>query len=161
MDLVLLAFSLILLLAGIAGCLFPVIPGPPLSFMALLLISFTGYAGFTVNFLVITGLAAVAVTVIDLFVPVWATRRFGGTRYGMWGAGIGIIAGIFFLPPIGLLLGPLAGAVTGELVGGAEGRRAIKAGLGSFLGFILGVGMKLAVSVTFTVYFVRAVFSSS
>ncbi len=161
MDVFLLSISVLLILLGIAGCIFPVVPGPPLSFLALLLISFTGYARFSANFLLITGLIAAAVTLADLFLPSWVTRRFGGTRYGMWGAGIGIVAGIFFLPPAGLLLGPLAGAVIGELIGGADGRRAIIAGLGSFAGFMLGMGLKLAVSVTFAVYFVQAVFKAS
>ncbi len=161
MDVILLSVSVLLLLAGIAGCLLPVIPGPPLSFLALLLVSFTKYAEFTVNFLIITGIIAVLVTLVDLAVPVWATKKCGGSRYGMWGAGIGIIAGIFFFPPAGLLLGPLAGAITGELIRGTGGRRAVIAGLGSFAGFLLGVGLKLAVSGTLTVYFVRAVFSAS
>jgi uncharacterized protein len=156
MDILLLSLSILFLLAGLAGCLLPVIPGPPLSFLALVLVNFSAYADFTVNFLLIMGSIAVAVTVIDLVVPVWATKRFGGSRYGMWGAGIGIFAGVFFLPPVGLIIGPLAGAVAGELIKGTPGRKALIAGLGSFAGFLMGTGIKLAASVAMTVYFVQA-----
>ena len=160
MDIMLLSISVILLLIGLAGCLLPVIPGPPVSFLSLLIVNFTGYADFTVNFLVITACVAVAVTVLDLVVPVWTTKKFGGSRYGMWGAGIGIFAGMFFLPPVGLIIGPLAGAILGELIKGTDGRKAIVAGLGSFAGFLLGVGLKLAVSITITFWFIKAVIPS-
>lgn len=157
MDILLLSFSILLLLLGLAGCLLPLIPGPPLSFLALVLVNFSAYADFTVNFLLIMGSIAVAVTVLDLIVPVWATKKFGGSRYGMWGAGIGVFAGVFFLPPVGLIIGPLAGAVAGELIKGSPARQAIIAGLGSFAGFVLGTGIKLAASVAITIYFVQAV----
>ncbi len=160
MDIMLLSLSVALLLIGLAGCFLPVIPGPPLSFLSLLTVNFTVYADFTVKFLVITASAAAAVTVLDLIFPVWATRKFGGSRYGMWGAGIGIFAGIFFLPPVGLIIGPLAGAILGELIKGTNSRKAIVAGLGSFAGFLLGVGLKLAVSITITIYFIKAVILS-
>jgi uncharacterized protein len=161
MDSVLLSLAVILLLIGMAGCLLPVVPGPPVSYLALLIVNFTKYAGFTTDFLIITALLAIAVTVADLFIPVWATKKFGGSKYGMWGAGIGIFAGIFFFPPLGLVLGPLAGAIAGELISGSGGRKAVVAGLGSFAGFIAGVGLKLGVSLAITIYFVREVFMAS
>lgn len=161
MDIMLLSISIILLLLGLAGCLLPVLPGPPISFLALLFVNFTSYADFTANFLIIMAVMAAAVTTVDFIVPVWATKKAGGSKYGMWGAGIGIFAGIFFLPPFGLIIGPLAGAILGEMIKGSGGRKAIVAGLGSFAGFLLGAGLKLAASLTISLYFVRDVFLSS
>lgn len=161
MDILLIAISVLLLLLGMAGCLLPVIPGPPISYLALLIISFTRFAHFSTDFLVIMAIIAAFVTVIDFFMPVWTTKKFGGSVYGMWGAGIGIFAGIFFLPPLGLIIGPLAGAIIGELIKGSDAGKAIIAGLGSFAGFLLGVGLKLIVSVTITIYFVREVFGGA
>lgn len=161
MDVALLSISVILILTGLAGCFLPVVPGPPLSFLGLLMVHFTAYASFTVEFLLLMAFIALSVTIIDFLVPVWATRKFGGSKYGMWGAGIGIFAGIFFLPPIGLIAGPLAGAILGELIKGSGGRNAIVAGLGSFAGFLMGVGLKLAASLTMTIYFVKALFPST
>jgi uncharacterized protein len=157
MDLFLLLLSIIVLFIGLAGCFLPLIPGPPLSFMALVIIHFTRFADFNTGFLLLMALVAVAVTITDFFVPVWATGKSGGSRYGIWGAGIGIIAGIFFFPPLGLITGPFAGAVIGELIYGRSARKALIAGLGSFAGFMLGIGLKLAASVTMMLYFAKAV----
>lgn len=156
MDIVLLSAAIILLLTGLAGCLLPVLPGPPLSFIALLILHFTPWADFSARLLILMAILATAVTLADYIFPVWTTKKFGGSRYGMWGAGIGIFAGIFFFPPVGIIIGPLAGAIAGELIYGRSGRDAVVAGLGSFAGFLLGVGLKLAASLIMTVYFVKA-----
>jgi uncharacterized protein len=158
MDVVILSFAIILLLLGLAGCFLPLLPGPPISFGALLLLNFTSYASFSTNFLLLMALIAIIVSVIDYFVPLWTTKKFGGSRWGIWGAAAGIVAGIFFFPPIGLIIGPLAGAVVGEIIGGRNMKDALKAGLGSFAGFLLGIGLKLTASGTMTFYFIRALF---
>lgn len=157
MDTLLLILAIILLLTGIAGCFLPVLPGPPVSFAALLLVNFTTYAYFSTRFIIIMAILATVVTILDFIVPVWTTKRFGGSKYGTWGAGIGLFLGIFFFPPFGMIIGPLIGAIIGELINGSSNRNAIKAGLGSFAGFLLGIGLKLAVSLTITVYFVMEV----
>jgi uncharacterized protein len=155
MDIFLLIISLLLLLIGIAGCFLPVLPGPPVSFIALLLVNFTRFADFSTELIIIMAVLAAAVTIIDFIVPVWSTKKFGGSKYGMWGAGIGIILGIFLFPPFGLIIGPLAGAIIGEMINGSGGRNALVAGIGSFAGFLLGIGLKLAVSLTITIYLIR------
>jgi len=40
-DYFLVAFSIVLVLVGLVGCILPVIPGPPLAWLGLLLIKFT------------------------------------------------------------------------------------------------------------------------
>ena len=155
MDIFLLIISLILLMIGIAGCFLPVLPGPPVSFIALLLVNFTSFADFSTEFIIIMAVLAATVTIIDFIVPVWTTKKFGGSKYGMWGAAIGIILGIFLFPPFGLIIGPLAGAIAGEMINGSGGSKALVAGLGSFAGFLLGIGLKLAVSLTITIYLIR------
>jgi uncharacterized protein len=157
MDIFLLVLAVIFLIIGLAGCLLPVIPGPPVSFIALVIVHFTRFADYTVTFLLIMAFIAIAVTIIDFLVPVWASGKTGGSKYGMWGAAIGIMAGIFLFPPYGLIVGPVAGAIAGELLYGRKGKHALLAGLGSFAGFLLGIGLKLAVSLTITVYFVKGV----
>ena len=157
MDVFLLILAIILMIAGILGCFLPIVPGPPLSFIGLLLLHFTKYADFSLTFFLIMGLVVVVVTVLDYVVPIWGTKKFGGTKAGMWGATIGMFVGIFFLPPIGLILGPLAGAIIGEAIKGAETKKALVAGLGSFFGFLLGIGLKLAASIMMTIYFIKAV----
>ncbi len=143
------------MIVGIVGCILPVIPGPPLSYLGLLLLHFTDYADFSFEFLVLFAAVAVIVTILDYIVPIWGTKKLGGSKYGMWGAGIGLVIGLFVLPPLGILVGPFAGAVIGESMTGKNASQSFRAGLGSLLGLMMGVGMKLAASLLMTFYFVK------
>jgi uncharacterized protein YqgC (DUF456 family) len=98
------------------------------------------------------------VTVMDYVIPVYGTRKFGGTRYGMWGCTIGLIAGVFF-PPWGLIIGPFAGALVGELIGNNNSDKALKAALGSFVGFLFGTLLKLIACFVMFYYLIAAVVS--
>jgi uncharacterized protein YqgC (DUF456 family) len=155
MDYILLALAIILMITGIAGCLLPVLPGPPLSYLGLVLLHLTRFADISRNLFIILGAVAVVVTVIDYIVPIWGTRQFGGSKYGMRGATVGLIIGLFLGPP-GIIAGPFIGAVVGELIFKDDFKYAIKAGFGSLLGFLTGVGLKLAASLLITFYFVKA-----
>ena len=159
MDYFLLILSIALMIVGLLGCILPVIPGPPLSFIGLLLLHYTRWAEFSVRFLFLMAALAVAVTILDYIVPIWGTKRFGGSKAGVWGAVIGMLAGIFFFPPISIIIGPLVGAILAEAIQGADARKAFTAGLGSFIGFLLGIGLKLAASVIMTFYYVKSFFS--
>ncbi len=144
-----------LMIVGIVGCILPVIPGPPLSFIGLLLLHFSKYAEFSFEFLLLFGSIAVIVTVLDYIVPVWGTKKLGGSKWGMWGAAIGLVIGIFVLPPLGIIVGPFAGAVIGEALTGKNAADSFRAGMGSLLGLMMGVGLKLAASLVMTFYFVK------
>ena len=157
-DWILLIFAILLIIVGIIGCVIPVIPGPPISFGGILLLHYTKFGDFTFEFLVLMGFLAFAVTILDYIVPVWGTKKLGGSRYGIWGAAIGLVIGIFFFPPIGIIIGPFAGALFGELIRENDLNKALKAALGSLVGFILGIGMKLFVSFLITFYFIKEFF---
>ena len=155
MDYFLLALAIVLMIVGIAGCLLPVLPGPPLSYVGLVVLHFTRFADISKNLFIILAIVAVVVTVIDYVVPIWGTRRFGGSKYGVRGATVGLIIGLF-LGPLGIIIGPFIGAVVGELIFKDDIKYALKAGFGSLLGFLTGVGLKLAASLLITFYFVKA-----
>ena len=155
MDYLLLALAIILMILGIAGCLLPVLPGPPLTYLGLVVVHFTCFADISKNLFIILAVVAVVVTVIDYVVPIWGTRQFGGSKYGMRGATVGLIIGLF-LGPVGIIIGPFIGAVVGELIFKDDIRYALKAGFGSLLGFLTGVGLKLAAALLMTFYFIRA-----
>jgi uncharacterized protein YqgC (DUF456 family) len=142
------------MILGIIGCLVPVLPGPPLSFLGLILIQLTRFAHFTTSTLITLGVIAVVVTILDYIVPVWGTKRFGGSKYGMRGATVGLVIGIF-LGPMGIILGPLIGAFVGEMIFRDDIKYALKAGFGSLLGFLTGIGLKLAASLIMTFYFIK------
>lgn len=142
------------MILGIIGCLVPVLPGPPFSFLGLISLHLTRFGDFTTSTLITLGAIAVVVTILDYIVPVWGTKKFGGSKYGMRGATVGLIIG-FFLGPMGMIIGPLLGAFVGEMIFKDDMNYALKAGFGSLLGFLTGVGLKLAASFVMTFYFVK------
>jgi uncharacterized protein len=154
MDYLLLILGIVLMLVGIIGCLVPVLPGPPLSFLGIILLHLSRFGQFTTTSLIVFAAITIVVSVLDYIVPVWGTRQFGGSKYGTRGATIGLIIGIF-LGPAGIIIGPLMGAVVGELLFKDDMKYALKAGFGSLLGFMTGIGLKLAASLVMTFYFVK------
>ncbi|MBP6978790.1 MAG: DUF456 domain-containing protein [Bacteroidales bacterium] len=158
MDLVWIILGCILLIVGILGSFLPVLPGPPLAYIALLIQQFREEKPFSVNFLIIWAVVTTVVILLDYYVPIWGTKKLGGTKAGMWGATIGMFIGIFFLPPLGIILGPFIGAVVGEFTKGIDFKMAMKAGFGSFLGFIAGVVMKTVISLIMGFYLIRSFF---
>jgi hypothetical protein len=157
-DYILLILGIIFMIIGIIGCLVPVLPGPPVSFLGIIFLHLTKFGQFTSATLITFGLVTVLVTVLDYFVPIWGTRRFGGSKYGTRGATVGLIIG-FFLGPLGIILGPLIGAFVGEMIFKDDMSYAFKAGFGSLLGFLTGIGLKLAASFVMTFYFVKELIS--
>ncbi|MDX9812661.1 MAG: DUF456 domain-containing protein [Bacteroidales bacterium] len=153
-DYILLAFSVILMIIGIIGCLVPVLPGPPLSFVGLIMLQITRFGDFPSRLLIVMGIIAVVVTILDYVVPIWGTRKFGGSKYGMRGATVGLVVGLF-LGPAGIIIGPFVGAFVGEMIFKDDISYAFKAGFGSLLGFLTGIGLKLAASFLMTFYFVK------
>lgn len=153
-DYILLILGIIFMIIGIIGCLVPVLPGPPLSFLGLILLHLSRFGQFSGSALIILGILAAVVTVLDYIVPVWGTKKFGGSKYGTKGATVGLIIGLF-LGPLGIILGPFIGAFVGEMIFKDDMNYALKAGFGSLLGFLTGIGLKLAASFIMTFYFVK------
>jgi uncharacterized protein YqgC (DUF456 family) len=165
LDYILLIFSVLIIIVGIAGCILPVIPGPPLTYVGILVAHFTKFADFSFNTLFLLGALAIIVQIMDYIVPVWGAKKFGGSRAGVWGSVIGLIIGIFFLPLgpfgiIGILGGPFCGALVGEIITGKKSDKAFRAAFGTFIGFITGTLMKLATSFIITGFFVKEVWQT-
>ena len=140
--LIILAFTCIII--GIIGSVLPVLPGVPLSYGGILILHFTDKVQFTTEFLIFWAVIVIVVQLLDYYVPIWGTKKFGGSKRGIWGCAIGMVVGLFF-GPWGIVLGPFVGAIAGELSGGKQTQEAIKAGFGSFMGFLLGIVSKLIV----------------
>ena len=156
MDTFLIVAAIILLIGGIAGCIIPFLPGPPLAYGSLILIQLSSYKPFTVKFLVIWALVTLVIVIADYYIPIWGTKKFGGTKSGVWGATIGLIIGIFFFPPIGLIVGSFLGAFIGEMLNNQDTNKALRSALGSFVGFVAGTIMKLGISIVMGYYFFTA-----
>lgn len=131
---------------GLIGSVVPVLPGPPVSWLGLLLISFTRFAEISVWFLLLWLALTVIVTLADNFLPAIMTRKYGGSRAAAIGAIGGMVLGMFFAP-WGMVVGSFAGAFVGEFIGNrSQGHVALKVATGAFIAFIGGVGLKMVSS---------------
>ena len=142
MDILLLIAGIACLLIGLAGAVLP-LPGPPLSFAGLILLHISRFAEFSQTVLYTLGFVTIVIAVLDYYIPVWGTKKFGGTRYGAIGATVGMLAGFLFIPAIGIFVGTFLGAFLGELIGKAKVKDALKSAFGSFIGFLTGIVMKV------------------
>ena len=152
----LIIFGLILALAGLVGCILPILPGPPLGFIALLILSLAkDWEPFSVTFFVIMGGLTLLITILDYLVPVAGAKKYGASKLGVWGSLIGLIVGFFVFPPFGIFVGGFVGAVAGELLAGREGGKALRAGWGAFVGNLVGMGLKLALSGVMLYFYIK------
>ena len=155
MDILLIVLGALFIISGVLGCVLPIIPGPPLSYIGLLLLHFTERYQFSSKFLIIWAIITVVVYVLDYLIPAWGTKKFGGSKRGVFGSIIGLVIGMFFFPPFGIIIGPFIGAVVGELTIGKDSGAALKSGFGSFIGFLAGTLLKLIASGMMSWYFVK------
>ncbi|MBQ9076390.1 MAG: DUF456 domain-containing protein [Muribaculaceae bacterium] len=148
MEYVLVVLAVLCLVTGIAGCIVPMIPGPPISYCGLLCLHFTDAVEFSAVSLLVWGALVIVTIVLDYVIPSLGTRYFGGSKWGTWGCVIGTFAGLFVLP-WGIILGPFLGAFIGELIGQRGAQTALKSGIGSLIGFVLGTFMKMVLCIYF------------
>lgn len=141
LELTMLVLGALAILAGIAGCFVPIIPGPIVAYSGLLCMIPTSQSP-SVAMLVLFGVITAVVTVLDFVVPAMGAKKFKCSKWGILGCTIGTFIGIFYFP-IGLILGPFLGAVAGELIARKPLAMAAKGGLGALLGFLTGVFLKV------------------
>lgn len=158
MDFVLIFFGLIFMIAGILGSFLPVLPGPPLSWIGLLLLHLTKIVPANTTFLVITLLVAILVLVLDYIIPAVGTKRFGGSKIGMIGTTLGLLVAIIFpvFGVFGIVIWPFIGALIGELINKSTGQNAMKAAFGSFIGFLASTFLKFIVAVIYFGFFIKS-----
>ena len=132
---------------GIAGSILPGLPGTPVSWVGLLLLYVWGPEEMALKTLIVWGVVVAIASVVDYVVPMYFTKLTGGSKYAERGAMEGLILGIIFTP-VGMILGSFLGAFLFELYYTRKGSgQALKAAIGSFLGFITGTGLKTIVAV--------------
>lgn len=147
--------GLIIALLGLAGCIIPAIPGPPLNFLSLVILELVIDDAFKLDFYLLWGAITIVVVILDYVLPLLGAKAYKASRSGIWGSVIGMIGGIFFFPPFGMILGLFLGAVAGELLAGKKELEALKVGTVTFLTSILMIFIKLGVSGVMTYYFLE------
>jgi len=153
MDVFWLILGILLVLGGLVGCLLPLLPGPPLTYAGLLVLQLREVSPFSTKFLLIWAGVVVIVTILDYVIPIYGTKKFGGSNSGVWGCTLGLLAG-FWLGPLGIIIGPFVGAFIGEWIAVKNADKALRAAIGSFLGFLTGTLLKLVVCGIMTYYFI-------
>ena len=156
MDIALLIIGFILMIVGMLGSFLPVLPGPPISWVGLLLLHLTKAIPQDWTFLGITAAVAIVVLVLDYVIPAMGTKKFGGSKAGMIGTTVGLLISLVFpiLGIFGIVIWPFVGALVGELFNKADKKTALRAAFGSFMGFLTGTFLKFLVSVIFLGLFI-------
>ncbi|MDO6853982.1 DUF456 domain-containing protein [Cellulophaga lytica] len=163
MDIALLIIGFVLTLTGIIGSFLPVLPGPPISWLGLLVLYLTKAIPNDWVFLGITLAVALIVFALDYIIPAIGTKKFGGTKAGMIGTTIGLLVAVFFpvLGVFGIVVWPFVGALVSELLNKADQKTALKAAFGSFIGFLTGTFLKFIVAIVYLGLFVSKVWEYS
>lgn len=163
MDILIVIIAIALGFIGLLGCIVPVIPGPPLSYLGLLILYLwhnpaqeAGVAvagGITGKFMLIWLGITVAVTILDYIVPVFFTKVTGGSKEAVRWSIAGTIIGMLFFPPFGIITGAFLGAFLGEIIVHNKNLGAsLLSGIGSLIGFVFGIGIKFAACGTMMYY---------
>jgi len=155
MDIFWIVFGGILIVIGIIGCFLPILPGPPLAFIGLWIQQLKTQAPFSSKFLWIWASIVMFVTVMDYWLPVYSTKKWGGSKYGIWGCTIGLLIGLW-MGPFGLILGPFLGAFIGEVYANQNSTHAFKAAMGSFFGFLFSTLLKLIACLVIGWYWIQS-----
>ena len=148
MTILIIIFSIILLILGVLGSILPVIPGPPLSFVGLLLLHYFTPFEMQEDFRLLFGFSAALITFLDYWLQVYSVKLFGGGRTSTIGVIIGIVLGLFIFPPIGVLVGPFLGAYIGAIIeSDFDLLKSFKIAFGSLIGFLGGTILKFVYSI--------------
>jgi uncharacterized protein YqgC (DUF456 family) len=154
MDIFLLTIGFLFVMLGLIGSFLPVLPGPLTSWLGLLILYFTSIVPMNYTFIGITLAIAIFIWVLDYIIPAIGTKRFGGSKYGVYGTTIGLLIGLFSPIPFGILLGAFLGAFIGEMLHDKKNtKRAFRASIGSLLGLITSATIKFTVAVVYAVLF--------
>jgi uncharacterized protein YqgC (DUF456 family) len=145
-DISIIIISIVLMLIGFLGCFIPIIPGPPLCYISLLVVHFFSSYSISSDFLVSWAILIIAITILDIWLQIYGVKQYGGKKMAIRGSTFGLIAGIF-IPPFGFIIGPFIGAFIGAYLesNDKDFMKVTKIALGSLVGFLGGVLLKVIV----------------
>ena len=141
--------GLILMILGLIGSFIPIIPAPITSWFGFLILYFSSNNIISFKFLIFTLIISILFFLGDLFLPLITAKKFGSSKKGIFGTGIGLFLGFFILGPVGLILGACIGAFIGELINNKRGDKALGSVIGSIVGVLSGIVLKFVVSLLF------------
>ncbi len=141
-------------LVGLIGTLFPIMPGPPVIWLGMLIYGFiAGFENLGLYFMLAQAALVVAVMAVDYAFTALGSRYLGGSKAAFWGAAAGLLVGVFFFP-FGLILGPFLGAAIADFIYRRNTDLAIKSGFGASLGFLSALPIKIAIEAVMITWFI-------
>jgi uncharacterized protein YqgC (DUF456 family) len=144
-------------IAGLAGCILPALPGPPIAYVGMLLMQWA-IKPYSTTLLIVTAVITIAVLIFDFYLPILTAKKYGATKQGIRGSIIGMVLGIF-LTPIGMIAGLIIGAVVGDIIAGRTITQSTRSATGTVVGTLITIGVKLAWTVILCWYIFSRMFS--
>lgn len=149
----------VLLIAGLAGIILPVLPGVPLAWLGFFVYAIgTGFDRISITTTVVFSVLMVLTLVLDLVAPMLGASKYKASKLGILGSFVGLMAGVIVFGFWGIILGPFIGALLGELVARKQPQQAFKSALGTLLGFLAGSLIKIVVVLTMAGFFIASLF---
>lgn len=156
MEIFFVSFALVCGAVGLLGAVLPALPGPPVSFLGLLLLLLCSGVEVSTTFIVGSGIIMAVITAVDYILPVWFTQLSGGSKESVRGALAGMLLGLLFMP-WGIIIGPFVGAFAGEYIACKRSGQAFKVASVSFIAFLVTTALKLIYSVVLLFYMVKVI----
>jgi hypothetical protein len=154
MDLLLIIISGVLIILGVIGSFMPILPGPLTSWFGLFILNLISSIEIENTLLTITFIIAVTIFILDSLIPIYGSKYFGATKYGIIGASIGLVIGILTPIPFGILIGPIMGALIGELLFNKDLKKSIKSSIGVLIGFVASSFIKFVTCVVYLIIYI-------
>jgi len=149
----------ILMFVGLLGAILPFLPGVPLAWLGLFIYALvTDFEKISVATIVTFFVLTMLTLILDFVAPMLGAKKYRASKYGVIGAFVGFIIGIFVLGFWGIILGPLAGAFLGELISMRKPKQALGSALGAFVGFIVGTLFKIVLIFVMAGFFIASLF---
>lgn len=159
MQVLAMILALIFFIVGLAGSILPIIPGAILMWVGMLIYGLmTDFATLGLAFFIGQALAVTLAYIIDYLSGAYGAKRYGGSRYAIYGSIIGAIVGLILMGPAGIIFGPFLGAIIGELINQKPLETAFKTGVGTLIGLLSGTVIKLAIQIIMIIWFFWAVY---
>lgn len=155
MEILIVLLSLFLMGIGLVGIFLPFLPGVPLAWIGLFIYAaFTSFTQISLTAIfVFLGLAAFTI-IVDIVAPLLGAKKYNATKYGFFGASLGLLFGFWIFGPFGILLGPLVGALFGEMWAGKNAEKSLNTAFGVLVGLLAGMAIKFAVALAIIVFFI-------
>ena len=154
MDLLLIIISAVLIISGIIGSFMPILPGPLTSWFGLFILNLISSIEIDSTLLIITFIIAITIFILDSLIPIYGSKYFGATKYGIIGASIGLVIGIITPIPFGILICRILGALIGELLFNNDLKKSIKSSIGVLIGFVASSFIKFVTSIVYLMIYI-------